>query len=71
MSHSDRESYDAVFGTPHAVGICSRHFSPRTRGRLRWSSHPPNWPEDVRFRTSPDGVQEVIPSRTESPYPRF
>ena len=36
------------------VGICSRHFSPCARGRLSWASHPPNWPEDVRFRTSPD-----------------
>ena len=66
MSNSDRESYDAVSGTP-PVGICSRHFSPFTRGRLWWASHPPNWPEDVRFRTSPDGVQEVIPPSNRIP----
>ena len=69
MSRADREAYDRVFGNP-PVDVCARHFSPCTRGRLWWSSHSPFWPEDVRFRTSPDGIQEIIPPRAESLFPK-
>ena len=66
MSRADREAYDRVFGNP-PVDVCARHFSPCTRGRLWWSSHSPFWPEDVRFRTSPDGIQEIIPPPSRIP----